>query len=184
MYCQNVEGLSNALGLGYNSHEWRLFIDSSTKSLKAVLLHVGNKMPSIPLAHSTLLSENYETMKLLLASIRYELHKWIICGDLKVSSQIICFIYLKLDPAWLIYLQEGVIRKKIDNLAHIPALPVHGNLAFRVLAKDNLSSFRYSPLSWGNSPGTQSTPGSCVFGTVELILCTMNRMDWPQREKH
>ena len=53
MYCQNVEGLINALGLGYNSHEWRLFIDSSTKSLKAVLLHIGNKMPLIPLAHST-----------------------------------------------------------------------------------------------------------------------------------
>jgi len=31
---------------------WRLFIDSSKVSLKVVLLHNGNRFPSIPLAHA------------------------------------------------------------------------------------------------------------------------------------
>ena len=32
--------------------KWRLFIDSSKRSLKAVLLYIGNQKPSIPIAHS------------------------------------------------------------------------------------------------------------------------------------
>jgi hypothetical protein len=35
----------------YNPHQWPLFIDSSNVSLKVVLLHNGNRFPSVPLAH-------------------------------------------------------------------------------------------------------------------------------------
>ena len=49
VYCHNVKGLITKLGLSYNREEWRLFIDSSTKSLKAVLLFNGNQCASIPL---------------------------------------------------------------------------------------------------------------------------------------
>ena len=36
----------------YNPDEWRLFIDSSKRSLKCVLLHNGNLSWSIPIGHS------------------------------------------------------------------------------------------------------------------------------------
>ena len=42
--CNDVHGLMNKLKKDiYESHEWRLFIDSSKRSLKAVLLHNTNK---------------------------------------------------------------------------------------------------------------------------------------------
>jgi len=41
----------DALGIKRDPQEWRLFIDSSKLSLKAVLLHNGNQHPSIPVGH-------------------------------------------------------------------------------------------------------------------------------------
>ena len=64
----------------YGPSTWRLFIDSSKRILKAVLLHNSNILASIPLA----LSELYETLKLVLEKIKYHEHEWQICGDLKV----------------------------------------------------------------------------------------------------
>jgi len=43
VYCNDVEGLQQELGCTHNSEEWRLFVDLSQFSLKAVLLHKGNK---------------------------------------------------------------------------------------------------------------------------------------------
>ena len=48
-YCKDVKGLFRAVGIDHDPTQWRLFIDSSTKSFKAVLLHNGNVYPSIPL---------------------------------------------------------------------------------------------------------------------------------------
>jgi hypothetical protein len=75
-----------ALGHQHNTPEWRLFIDSSKVSLKAVLLHNGNKCQSMPLAHVVNMKESYENKKLLLEKIQYEKYKWNICGDLKVIA--------------------------------------------------------------------------------------------------
>ena len=50
----------------------------------AVSLHNSNVLASIPLAHSTKLSESYETLKLALENIKYHEHEWQIYGDLKV----------------------------------------------------------------------------------------------------
>ena len=72
------------LGFAHKPDEWRLFIDSSKISLKAVLLHNGNKRPSIPLAHAVDMKETYESMSLILNAISYDTYKWQICGDLKV----------------------------------------------------------------------------------------------------
>jgi hypothetical protein len=63
-----------------------LFIDSSNVSLKAVLLHIGNKLPSVPLAHAANMKESYENMKLLLEKIQYAKYNWNICGDLRVIT--------------------------------------------------------------------------------------------------
>ena len=64
--------------------EWRLFIDASKRSLKAVLLHIGNKKPSMPIAHSAQLKESYDSIEILLNMIHYSDYIWSLCGDLKV----------------------------------------------------------------------------------------------------
>ena len=52
VYCNNIAGLLKSMGLDYDATEWRLFIVSSSKSLKAVLLHNGNSFSSISIGHS------------------------------------------------------------------------------------------------------------------------------------
>ncbi|GFT51491.1 uncharacterized protein TNCV_51141 [Trichonephila clavipes] len=51
----------------YEPDEWRLFIDSSKRSLKAVL-HNGNRYASVPVGHSVHLKECYENLSLFLIS--------------------------------------------------------------------------------------------------------------------
>ncbi|KAL4702128.1 hypothetical protein ACJJTC_000132 [Scirpophaga incertulas] len=70
----------NELGLTHISTEWRLFIDSSKSSLKAVLLHNGNIKPSIPVAYSVSMKETYDNLGAVLRAIKYEDFKWQICG--------------------------------------------------------------------------------------------------------
>ena len=52
LFCDNIEGLITAMGTSYTPSEWRLFIESSKRSLKCVLLHHGNKLASVPIEHS------------------------------------------------------------------------------------------------------------------------------------
>ena len=83
-YCTNIPPLFTSLGLPHNPSDWRLFINSSKRSFKGVLLHNGNKYPSIPIAHSVHLKESYDNMGLLLEAIKYSENQWSLCGDLKV----------------------------------------------------------------------------------------------------
>ncbi|XP_049306156.1 uncharacterized protein LOC125776677 [Bactrocera dorsalis] len=87
-YCKDIPGLFKEFGQPYDSEEWRLFIDSNKLSLKAVLLHNGNKKPSIPIAHAVNTKETYEVMDKLLEFIKYEEHDWKICADLKVVGML------------------------------------------------------------------------------------------------
>ena len=89
VYCHNVAGLLQAMACIYDPTEWRFFIDSSKASIKCVLLHNGNRYASIPIGHSVHLKETYENMKLLLTKIKYDEHKWMLCGDLKVLSMLL-----------------------------------------------------------------------------------------------
>jgi hypothetical protein len=60
VFCTDISNLLHQLGQGeYDPTTWRLFIDSSKRSLKAVLLHNSNVLASISLAHSTKLSKSY-----------------------------------------------------------------------------------------------------------------------------
>jgi hypothetical protein len=86
VYCKDVNGLIAQMGHVYDAKEWRLFIDSSKRSLKAVLLHNGNDLASLPIAHSVNMKESYEDMKTLLSAIKYTEHKWLVCGDLKMIA--------------------------------------------------------------------------------------------------
>ena len=90
VYCKDVKGLIAEFNtIDYNSSEWRLFIDSSTRSLKAVLLHNGNIYAPLPLAHSVILDEDYKNCEFLLTKLQYDEHNWQLCGDLKILTIIL-----------------------------------------------------------------------------------------------
>lgn len=61
-----------------------MFIDSSTESLKGVLLHNGNLYPSVPIVYGSSAKEDYATIKLILELINYDEYGWSICCDLKM----------------------------------------------------------------------------------------------------
>ena len=70
----------------YEPKDWRLFIDSSKRSLKCVLLHNDNQFAFVPNAHSTILKEKYETVKYVLEKIGYDQIKWFIYVDLRMVN--------------------------------------------------------------------------------------------------
>jgi len=84
--CTDIDGLMQTLNINHIPLDWRLFIDSSKLSLKAVLLHIDNTLPSIPVGHSVHNKESYENMEILMEAINYDKFKWQICGDLKVIA--------------------------------------------------------------------------------------------------
>ena len=43
----------------------------------------------LPLAHSTVLKEEYCNIEKVLNKIKYSEHEWLICGDLKILSMIL-----------------------------------------------------------------------------------------------
>jgi hypothetical protein len=63
----------------YDASVWVLFINCSKRSLKAVLLHNGNNVASIPIAHSIHLNETYENLRIVLEKIN-----WNLCGNMKI----------------------------------------------------------------------------------------------------
>ena len=83
VFCNNVCSVMEVLGHEYNPDQLRLFIDSSKVSLKVVLLHNGNRFPSVPFANAANVKESYESMKLLLGKIKCDEFNWKLCGDLK-----------------------------------------------------------------------------------------------------
>jgi hypothetical protein len=88
VYCCNVPGLMQKFGVEYKVNEWRLFIDSSKRSLTVVLLHNGNNA-SLPIGHSVHLKESYENLEMVLTKIGYTAHDWMICRDLKVLCMLL-----------------------------------------------------------------------------------------------
>ena len=87
VYCHEVRGLLEKMSLTeYFPHDWCLFIDSSKRSLKCVLPHNGKKLGSIPIAHSTKMKEDYNTISLVLEKIKHHEHHWVICVDLKMVN--------------------------------------------------------------------------------------------------
>ena len=89
VFCKDISSLMETFGIEHNPTEWRLFIDSSKVSLKAVLLHNGNKFPSVPVGHSASMKESYENFKFILEKLQYAVYEWNICGDLKVIALIL-----------------------------------------------------------------------------------------------
>ena len=84
--CPKVHELMAALIITHDSLEWRLFIHSFKTSLRAVLLHNGNTMPSIPVGYAVHIKETYDNIKVFLKCINCNQHQWQLCGDLKVVA--------------------------------------------------------------------------------------------------
>ena len=85
-FCNNVCGLLYTIGIPCIPSEWRLFFDSLSKILKAVLLHNGNKYPSLSLTHSVHLKETYENVKAVLNVLKYDQYNWEVIGDFKMIA--------------------------------------------------------------------------------------------------
>jgi hypothetical protein len=83
-----MQEVMEKLHLEHTCGQWRLFIDSSKVSLKAVLLHNGNQFPSIPLAHAVHLKETCRNLQVLLQNIHTEEHQWNICAHLKFITML------------------------------------------------------------------------------------------------
>lgn len=80
--CINID-LMEAVNINHKPDEWRLFIDSSKLSLKVVLFHIVNKLPSFLTEYAVHMKESYSSMKLLLRVVSY--HKFqlqILWGSL------------------------------------------------------------------------------------------------------
>jgi hypothetical protein len=84
--CRDVDGFFKALNMSHCPDEWRLCIDSSKVSLKAVLLHNGNVLPSILVGQAFGITDSDDSMKQLLQYIKYDTYKWNISADLEVIA--------------------------------------------------------------------------------------------------
>ena len=89
VFCDDINGLSNAMGCEYEPAEWRRFIDSSKRILKCVLLHNGNAFASMPIGHSLQMKESYGSMKQVPEKLKYSEHNWKICRYLKIVCMLL-----------------------------------------------------------------------------------------------
>ncbi|GBL75008.1 hypothetical protein AVEN_219879-1, partial [Araneus ventricosus] len=87
--CNDVQGLKKCFDIECDPSEWRLFIDSSETSLKAVLLHNGELFASLPLGHSVHLEKNYNDLSMILEKINYKEHRSMVCGDFKMLTMLL-----------------------------------------------------------------------------------------------
>ena len=77
---------------------WREPMNLLKLSLKAVLLHNENILPSIPVGYAAHMKETYENMMNFLHCINYKQYCWQLCGDFKVIA-----ILLGLQPGYTKY---------------------------------------------------------------------------------
>jgi hypothetical protein len=89
VFCCNIPGLLQKFGVEYKVNEWRLFINSSKRSLKAVLCTTATTTFSLPIGHSVHLKESYENLELVLTKIGYTPHDWMIHGDRKALCMLL-----------------------------------------------------------------------------------------------
>ena len=70
-FCNNMAGLFETIGITCNPSEW---------------LHNGNNCPSLPMAHSVYLKEDYTSIKMLLSALKFDDYGWEVIGDFKMVS--------------------------------------------------------------------------------------------------
>lgn len=85
-YCTDILKLFSVMKQPFDPDEWRLFIDGSKTSIKAVLLNIGNVKPSVPVAFAIGLKEQFDTMNSILHLIQYDKFNFRLVADLKVVA--------------------------------------------------------------------------------------------------
>ena len=71
-YCKDIDGLMDAMHMRHTPEQFRLFAVASKTSLRAVFLHNGNILPSIPVAYAPSIKETYTTMNNILVEVDYK----------------------------------------------------------------------------------------------------------------
>ena len=66
-FCRDTPELFDRIGVHHMSKH---FIDNSTTSIKTALLHNGDKLLTIPLAHPVKLKEDYYSIKFILQPLQ------------------------------------------------------------------------------------------------------------------
>ena len=84
--CKDIDGLMDAMHMRLSPEQWRIFIDASKTSLKAVLLHNGNKLPSVPVAYTSSTKETYTTMNDILVEVAYKKYQRKFFVDFKAIA--------------------------------------------------------------------------------------------------
>ena len=70
VFCHDIKNLFKGLKEEHSQSDWELIIDSSQRSLKAILFRNGNSKHSIPIAHSLHLNATYDIMKIVLEAVQ------------------------------------------------------------------------------------------------------------------
>lgn len=137
-FCVDIAGLMAQMNIVYVVNDWRLFIDGSKSSLKAVLLHNDNRYMPIPVAYSRTMKETHRSIKIIFKKIKYMDHKWDVSGDLKVVALIeglqlgrtrnACFICTwictaKIDHYHAIWEKRGAYKKGVMNVVRRRLVP-------------------------------------------------------------
>ena len=148
-YCNNIQGLFQEIGIAYSASDWRLFIESSKRSLKAVLLHNGNVYPFIPIAHSVQMKEDRKSVKILLQLIQYNDHNWDVCGNFKII-------------AFLLGLQGGYIKHS----------------CFLCLWNSRADKQHYLVKNWparkDHTPGSHNVLNLSLIERIKILLPTLH----------
>ena len=76
VYYHDIESLMHELKPNcYKNEEWKLFIDLSTRSLKALLLHNSNVYASAPVGHPVTMNKEHDNIRIFLEKIKYADHQ-------------------------------------------------------------------------------------------------------------
>ena len=118
VYCNNIQELTEELQFEHASQQWRLFIYISRASLKALLVHNGNKFPSIPMAHAVHMTETYENLQGLLQKIRHEEHRRDIFLDINLQQYLLGCKADTLNPAVFFYVSATAERGIATTYRH------------------------------------------------------------------
>lgn len=68
-FCNDLNEIMSQRGDDHPAIKWRIFTDTSKKSLNAALLHVGHNLPYLLLAFSAHSKETLDVRKLVLEEI-------------------------------------------------------------------------------------------------------------------
>lgn len=117
-FCNNIDELFHGFGQERVPSEWRLLIDSSKRSLKAVLINNDNKKMHSQSTFNSSWRSDYENIQVLLDSIKHLEYMWKLKVDWNIDGttagidEILPFLCLstldavKVSPVWMLWTEN------------------------------------------------------------------------------